>query len=50
MKKAAPQSQQSSPSQGQSITPPPLLSTEERIGLLIPLALVCLYWLCEVIA
>ena len=48
MKKATPQYQQSSPSQGQSITVLSLFTVEEFIGVLIPLALVALYWLVEV--
>lgn len=50
MKKATPQYQQSSPSQGQSISSLSLFSAEEFVGLLIPLALVALFWLCEVAA
>lgn len=44
MKKAAPQYQQSSPSHGNSST------VETAIGLLVPLALVALFWLVEVYA
>ncbi|WP_312477623.1 hypothetical protein [Stutzerimonas nitrititolerans] len=47
-KKAAPQYQQSSPSQGQSITTLSLFTVEEFVSLLILPALVGLYWLCEV--
>jgi len=48
-KKAAPQSQQSSPPQGQSISALSLFAVEELISLLIMPALVGLYWLCEVV-
>lgn len=48
MKKATPQYQQSSPSQGQSSTALSLFTVEEFIGVLIPLALIALYWLPEV--
>lgn len=48
MKKAAPQYQQSSPSQGQSITVLSLFTVEEFVGVLIPFALAALYWLVEV--
>lgn len=48
MKKSRPQYLQSSPSQGQSSTVLSLFTVEEFIGVLIPLALVALYWLVEV--
>jgi hypothetical protein len=49
MKKATPQYQQSSPSQGQSISSILALFTrEDLLGLLLPVALVALFWLCEV--
>lgn len=50
MKKAAPQYQQSSPSQGKFITVLSLFSVEEIISVLLPFALVALFWLCEVAA
>ncbi|WP_277053097.1 hypothetical protein [Zestomonas thermotolerans] len=50
MKKATPQYQQSSPSQGQSITVLSLFTVEEIVGVLLPVALVILFWLCEVAA
>lgn len=50
MKKSRPQYQQSSPSQGQSITVLSLFTHEELLGALLPVALVILFWLCEVYA
>lgn len=50
MKKSRPQYQQSSPSQGQSITVLSLFTREELLGALLPLALVALFWVCEVMA
>ena len=47
MKKATPQYQQSSPSHGNSSTALSLFAVEEFVGVLIPLALVGMYWLWE---
>ncbi|WP_455231505.1 hypothetical protein [Geopseudomonas aromaticivorans] len=48
MKKSRPQYQQSSPSHGNSSTALSLFTVEDFIGVLIPLALIALYWLVEV--